>query len=92
MGSRVKHFKDIFFQISKHKCYYRSLFLYHVCRIFDHRSKYRINIVMHCSDNEWGHAWLTRNGKTFLIPNRNILSFVLEKIGESNRYIFWTTT
>ena len=76
----------------KHKCYYRSLLLYHLCRIFDFKSAYRVNIVMNCTDNAWGHAWLTRNGKTFLIPNRNVLFFVLEKIGETNRYVYWIST
>jgi hypothetical protein len=45
--------------------------------------------MMHCSEKAWGHAWLTRNGKTFLRPNRHVLPYVLEKIGENNRYIFW---
>ena len=79
-------------RIQKHKCYYRSLLLYNVCRFFDYKSKYRINIVMHCTDNAWGHAWLTRNGKTFLTPNQNVLPFVLQKVGENKRYIYWITT
>jgi len=83
---------DILLRIRKHKCYYRSLFLYYMCRFFDQKSNYRINIMMHCMDRVCGHAWLTRNGKTFLIPNRRMLPYVLEKIGESNRYIFWITT
>jgi hypothetical protein len=76
----------------QHKCYYRSLFLYNICRFIDRRSIYRINIMMHCSRRVWGHAWLTRNDKTFLRPNRQALPFILEKIGENNRYIFWITT
>ena len=78
--------------IKKHKCYYRSMFLYHICRYFDHKSKYRINIMMHCTDNVWGHAWLTKNGKAFLIPDRKVLPFVLEKVGENEHYIYWITT
>ena len=88
-----KQLIDSLFQIYKHKCYYRSLFLYKVCRLFDYKSNYRINIMMHCiRDNAWGHAWLTRNGKSFPIRNRNVRPFILEKIGENNRYIFWITT
>lgn len=83
---------NILSRIKNHKCYYRSRFLYHVCCFFDHKSNYRINITMHCVEKAWGHAWLTKNGKTFLIPNRTVLPFVLEKIGESERYIFWITT
>ena len=87
-----KKLLGILYQMQEQKCYYRSLFLYYICCFFDHKSKYRINILMHCFENVWGHAWLTRNGKTFLIPNRNFLPLVLEKIGENNRYIFWITT
>jgi hypothetical protein len=79
-------------KIFKHKCYYRSLLLYNICRFFDKKSTYHINIMMHCSEKAWGHAWLTRDGRTFLIRNRNIIPFVLEKAGESKRYIFWITT
>jgi hypothetical protein len=79
-------------KLLKHKCYYRSHFLYRICCFFDKKSIYRINILMHCSEKAWGHAWLTRDGKTFLIRNRKVLSFVLEKMGENSPYIFWITT
>jgi hypothetical protein len=77
--------------IMQHRCYYRSLFLYNICYLIDRGATYRINIMMHCSKKAWGHAWLTRNGKTFLIPNKHVLPFILEKIGENNRYTFWIT-
>lgn len=79
-------------KIVKHKCYYRSLLLYRLCSFFDKKATYRINIYMQCSQIPFGHAWLTRNGKTFILKNKHILPTILEKIGESNKYIFWVTT
>jgi len=79
-------------KIVKHKCYYRSLLLYWLCSFFDRKANYKINIYMECSQTPFGHAWLTRNGKTFILDNNKILPFVLEKIGESNKYIFWIVT
>ena len=76
-------------KIFKHKCYYRFLFLYGLCSFFDRKADYKINIYMRCAQESFGHAWLTRNGKTFIVKNKQILPFVLEKIGESNKYIFW---
>jgi hypothetical protein len=94
MSSKLtdKKLIGILSRMKRQKCYCRSLLLYNICRFFDCKSNYRINIMMQCFDSVWGHAWLTRNGKTFLIPNRNILPHVLEKIGENNRYIFWIAT
>lgn len=78
-------------RIRKHKCYYKSLFLYRICVFFDKKAEYRINIVMRCDKDPWGHAWLTRNNKTFLTYNRTALPYIIEKIGE-NKYInFWIT-
>jgi hypothetical protein len=48
--------------------------------------------VIHCAKKDWGHAWLTRNGETFGIKNKEVLPFVLKKIGENNKYIYWITT
>ena len=76
-------------KILKHKCYYRSLLLYGLCSFFDRKANYKINIYMDCSQTPFGHAWLTRNGKTFILKNKQILPVVLEQIGESNKYIFW---
>jgi len=78
-------------KILKHKCYYRSLLLYWLCSFFDRKACYKINIYMQCSQIPFGHAWLTRNGKTAILKNRP-LPMVLEKIGESNKYVFWITT
>lgn len=85
---------QVFIQkITTHKCYYRALCLYRLFTTIDWFGEYKINIFIHCGHRkDRGHAWLTRNGKTFLIPNRTILPCVLEKIGENNRYIFWITT
>ena len=76
----------------RQKCYHRSLLLYRLCSFFDRKANYKINIYMQCSQEPFGHAWLTRNGKTFILKNKQILPFVLEKVGENNCYIFWITT
>jgi len=78
-------------KVLKHKCYYRSLLLYRLCSFFDKKATYKINMYMECSHIPFGHAWLTRNGKTFILKNK-LLPFVLEKIGESHKYIFWIAT
>ena len=78
-------------KIVKHKCYYRSLLLYRLCSFFDRKATYKINIYMQCSQLSFGHAWLTRNGKTVILKNK-LLPVILEKIGESNKYIFWIAT
>jgi len=79
-------------KIFKHRCYYRSLWLYRLCSFFDRKANYKINIYMQCSQLPFGHAWLTRNGKTVILKNRQILPTILDKIGESNKYIFWIAT
>ena len=79
-------------KILKHKCYYRSLLLYRLCSFFDRKANYKINIYMQCSQIPFGHAWLTRNGRSFISGIKQPLPFVLEQIGESNRYIFWIAT
>ncbi|MDR1764288.1 MAG: hypothetical protein LBR64_10145 [Dysgonamonadaceae bacterium] len=76
-------------KFSEHRCYYRSLLLYGICSFFDRKSFYRINIMMYLGGRTCGHAWLTRNGKTFIRPNRNVLPFELEKIGENSRFVYW---
>jgi hypothetical protein len=78
-------------RVLKHRCYYRSLCLYYICRMLDSRSAYRINIMMHCSDDAWGHAWVTKNGKALLTSNRIANPLELKKIGENNRCIYWIT-
>lgn len=80
-------------RVTKHKCYYKALCLYCLFTTIDRFGEYKINIFIHCGHRkDRGHAWLTRNGKTFLIPNRTLLPYVLEKVGETHRYIFWITT
>lgn len=83
-----KIIKDIF----QHKCLYRSLLLYWICRFFDRKAAYQINIMMRCFQKDAGHAWVTRNGKIFYMHKYKLCPFVLEKIGENNKYVFWLAT
>jgi hypothetical protein len=48
--------------------------------------------MMRCFQKDAGHAWVTRNGKIFYMHKYKLCPFVLEKIGENNKYVFWLAT
>lgn len=52
----------------------------------------RINIAVECrerTDMDWGHAWVTHNGRPFLESNKELLSRPKTKIAESSKYVYW---
>lgn len=52
----------------------------------------RINIAVECrerADMDWGHAWVTHNGRPFLESNKELLRRPKTKIAESGKYIYW---
>ena len=51
---------------------------------------YKINIVLtFYPTGTRGHAWVTRNGKKFLLPNRSIVMSKLNMIGENEKYRYY---
>ena len=52
----------------------------------------RINIAMRCRQNavnDWGHAWVSCDGKPLFEHINKRISKRIIKIGESGRYIYW---
>ena len=73
------------------KCLVLSEIIYGLFHAIDKFGDYRINIVMDfCSEYAQGHAWVTRNGKMFLLSNPSIVSSCLLRLGEDKKYIYYT--
>ncbi len=56
------------------------------------RGEVRINIAVECrerTDMDWGHAWVTLDGKPFLEPNKKLLERAMTKIAETGKYVYW---
>lgn len=52
----------------------------------------KINIAMRCRnevDKDWGHAWVTVNGRAFLESHTEVLQKERTKIAETEKYIYW---
>lgn len=83
----------LYSKFKKNKCLYISLLIYHIFHTIDFWGDYKINIVVvfYKKYPDRGHAWVTRNGKNFLLKN-NSVNPQLELIGESNKFRYWTTS
>lgn len=42
------------------------------------------------SEYAQGHAWVTRNGKMFLIPNPSVNPVYLTILGGDEKYVYYT--
>ena len=52
----------------------------------------RINIAMRCRDNssqDWGHAWVTCNGKLLWERRSAITKKPMTKIADTGKFIYW---
>lgn len=83
----LKLSKNANVKYKKNYCYYHSLYWYDFYKLICPKGNYKINIVVSKNIN-WGHAWLTKDGKTILKSKQKI-SLKLEKIGENGKFIYW---
>ena len=52
----------------------------------------RINIVMRCRENteyDWGHAWVTLNGKPFMERKTGVINKSKKQISDTGKFIYW---
>ncbi len=73
-------------------CLKKSRFVYWICKTLRLKGDFKINIYLKYYDDgrpDTGHAWLTRDGKDFAFAFKS-LPFKLEKIGENEKYVYWT--
>lgn len=77
--------------VVKNWCLKRSRLLYAVAsRCLS--GEVKINIVMRCRNNvdsDWGHAWLTRNGKSLWEPKKKVLAKPKTMIADNGKYVYW---
>ena len=88
----IKGFINLAFnRKSPNRCLVISELVYKVFHAVDKFGDYRINIVMDfCSEYAQGHAWVSRNGKNFLISSRSIDSSLLAELGGDGKYLYFT--
>lgn len=81
----------LYSKFKKNKCLYISLLIYHIFNTIDFWGDYKINIVvvLYKDYPDYGHAWVTRNGKNFLLRNHSVDPLSLESIGMSEKYAYW---
>lgn len=73
-----------------HKCLILSEIVYFFARIFDRKHNYRINIIVtFYGDRDKGHAWVTRDGKDFMITNPTVIPSKYTEIGSSEKYRYF---
>lgn len=73
------------------RCLAISEIIYKLFHSIDKFSDYKINIVMDfSSEYAQGHAWVTRNGKMFLIPNPSVNPVYLTILGGDEKYVYYT--
>ncbi len=78
-------------KFKKNKCLYISLLIYHIFNLIDFWGEYKINIIVVFYNRypDRGHAWVTRNGKNFLLKNDSVKLSELETLGLSKKYNYW---
>ncbi|MBQ9077478.1 MAG: hypothetical protein IJY31_06520 [Muribaculaceae bacterium] len=78
-------------KFKKNKCLYISLLIYHIFNTIDFWGDYKINIVVvfYKDYPDYGHAWVTRNGRKFLLRNKSIDPLSLEQLGMNKKYRYW---
>ena len=71
-------------------CIKVSELIYYIFSTIDFWGLYKINIVMSfCDSDDYGHAWVTRNDRNFLLKNRSVIITDLIEIGSSNKYRYY---
>lgn len=74
----------------KNKCLFLSEIIYRLFRLVDRRGDYKINVVVtFYPSGDRGHAWVTRNGHDFLLPNPTIVMSSLSVVGENTKYRYY---
>ncbi|MBQ7511689.1 MAG: hypothetical protein IJ155_01120 [Prevotella sp.] len=72
-------------------CLKRSRLIYAVAsRLLS--GEVRINIVMRCREEnttDWGHAWVTRNGRPLMEYEGRMFKKPMTKISDTGKYIYW---
>ena len=68
-------------------CLHRAIYWYQICKYVNPSGRYKISIAID-TRKDWGHAWLTKNERSMAIPKHKIPR-KLEKIGESENFIYW---
>ncbi len=74
-------------------CLKKAEILYDIYKIRSPQKDVKINLVLQVekrNGEEWGHAWLTVDGKS--VCKKNKLKFEIEQIGSNGKYIYWMTT
>ncbi|MBS7411111.1 MAG: hypothetical protein SO082_03995 [Candidatus Limisoma sp.] len=72
-------------------CLTRSKMLYYVLSLL-RIGEARINIVMRCRENteyDWGHAWVTLNGKPFMERKTDVINKSKKQISDTGKFIYW---
>ena len=73
-----------------HRCLAVSEIIYAFFHAIDKIGIYKINIVLtFYPTGTRGHAWVTRNGKKFLLANHSIVMSKLSMIGENKKYRYY---
>lgn len=73
-----------------HFCLKVSEAIYKFFSVIDFLGQYKINIVLSFyGDIDYGHAWVTRNNKNFLLKNRSIDLSDLTEIGQNDKYRYY---
>ena len=77
-------------QKQSHQCLTVSEIIYGFFHAIDKTGIYKINIVLTFYPTETrGHAWVTRNGRKFLLANHSIIMSKLSMIGENEKYRYY---
>lgn len=73
-----------------HNCLTISEIIYKIFHTIDKYGDYKINIVLTFYPyGDRGHAWVSRNGKKFLLANKSIILSKLSVIGENEKYRYY---
>ncbi len=74
----------------EHYCIKVSELIFFVFSTIDIFGRYKINIVMSfCDNDDYGHAWVTRNNRNFLLKNRSVVLDDLIEIGCNDKYRYY---
>ena len=82
---RVSIIRQMRMKLLNNWCLTRSKILYYVLSRLP-VGEARINVVMRCRDNteyDWGHAWVTLNGKPFLERKKGLINKDKKQISDT---------